>query len=65
MANPYADKHSLLSLDHFYVHSHVNYGNIAWGSTTRINLLKTYSQQKHVIRIVYSKDILAHTRELF
>ena len=26
---------------------------------------KIYSQQKHAIRIVYSKDRLSHTRELF
>ena len=64
-AKPYIDKHSLLSLYHFYIHSYINYGNIAWGSTTRTNLKNIYSQQKHAIRIVYSKDRLSHTRELF
>ena len=59
-AKPYIDKHSLLSLYHSYIHSYINYGNIAWGSTTR-----TYSLQKHAIRIVYSKDRLSHTTELF
>ena len=56
---------SLLPLYHSYIHSYINYGNIAWGSTTRTNLKKIYSQQKHAIRIVYSKDRLSHTRELF
>ena len=64
-AKPYIDKHSLLSLYHSYIHSYINYGNIAWGSTTRTNLKKIYSQQKHAIRIVCSKDRLSHTRELF
>ena len=59
---PYIDKHSLLPLYHSYIHSYINYGNITWGSTARSNLKKIYSQQKHAIRIVYSKDRLTHTR---
>ena len=39
-AKPYIDKHSLLSLYHSYIHSYINYGNIAWGSTTRTDLKK-------------------------
>ena len=27
--------------------------------------LKIYSQQKHAVRIMYNKDRLLHTRELF
>ena len=50
---------------HSYVHSYINYENTAWESTTRTNLKKIYSQQKHVIRIVYSKNRLSHTRKLF
>ena len=64
-AKPYVDEHSLLPLHQSYIHSYINYGNIAWESTTRTNLKKIYSQQKHAIRIVYSKDKLSHTRELF
>ena len=64
-AKSYIDKHSLLSSYHSYIHSFINYGNIAWGSTSRTNLEKIYSQQKHAIRIVYSKDRLSHTRKLF
>ena len=62
---PHIDKHSLLSLYHSYIHSYINCGNIAWRSTTRTNLKKIYIKQKHAIRIVYSKDRLSHTRELF
>ena len=43
-AKPYIDKHLLLSLYHSYIHSYINYGNIAWESTTRANLKKIYSQ---------------------
>ena len=50
---------------HSYINSYINYGNIASGSTTRTNLKKIYYQQKHAIRIVYSKGRLSHTRELF
>ena len=64
-ARPSIDKHSLLSLYHSYIHSYINYGNIAWGSATTTNLKKVYSQQKHAIRTVYNKDRLSHTRELF
>ena len=38
---------------------------LVWGSTTSTNLKKIYSQQKHDIRVEYSKDRLSHTRELF
>ena len=30
-AKPYIDKHWLLSFYHSYIHSYINYGNIAWG----------------------------------
>ena len=59
------DKHSLLSWYHSFIHSCINYGNIAWVSTIKTNLKKICSQQKHAIRIVYSKDRLSHTRKLF
>ena len=58
----YIDNHSLLSLYHSYMHSYINYGNIAWRSAIRT---KICSQQKHAIQIVYSKDRLSHIRELF
>ena len=54
-AKPYIDKHSLLPLYHSHLHSYINYGNIAWGSTSRANLKKIYSQQKHAILTVHSK----------
>ena len=64
-AKHYLDKKSLLTLYYPYVHTYVNYANIAWGSTNRTNLKKINSQQKHAIRIVYNKDRFSHTRKLF
>ena len=34
-AKLYIDKHSLLSLYYSYIHSYIDYGNIAWGSTKK------------------------------
>ena len=45
---PYIDKHSLLSLYHSYIHFYINYGNIAWGSTTRTNL-KKYTVNRNML----------------
>ena len=52
-------------LYHSFIHTYINYGNIAWGCTNRTNLKKTNSLQKHAIRILNCKDRFAHARELF
>ena len=59
------DTKSLQKIYFSFIHSYLNYANIVWGSTHRTNLKKLNSQQKHAIRIVYNKDNLYHTRELF
>ena len=51
-ANPYIDKHLLLSLYHSYIHSYINYGNIAWKCTTRRNL-KKYTVNKNMLPELY------------
>ena len=48
-----------------FIHTYINYGNIAWGSTNRANLKKINSLQKHGIRIIHCKDRFAHARALF
>ena len=48
-----------------FIHTYINYGNIAWGSTSTTNLKKINSLQKHAIRIIHCKDRFAHARELF
>ena len=44
------DKHSFLSMYHSYIHSYINYGNIAWGSTIRANL-KKYISDRNILQI--------------
>ena len=57
-AKPFLDKESLLSSYYSYIHSYLNYTNLAWGSTYRTNLKKLHSQQKHAIRIVHNRQNL-------
>ena len=64
-AKPFFDKESLLALYYSYIHSYLNYANLAWGSTYLTNLKKLRSQQKHAIRIVHNKTKFGHTKELF
>ena len=63
-AKPFLDKESLLTLYYSYIHSYLNYANLAWGSTYLTNLKKLRSQQKHTIRIVHNKTKFDHTKEL-
>ena len=46
IAKNYLDKGSLIVLNHFFIHTYINYGNIVWGNTNRINLKKINSQKK-------------------
>ena len=64
-AKPFLDKDSLLSLYFSYIHSYINYANLAWVSTYKTNSKKIHSQQKHALRMVYNKDRYYHTKELF
>ena len=64
-AKHYLNKRSLLVLYYSFIHTYINYGNIAWGSTNRTNFKKINSLQKHAIRIIHCKDRFAHARELF
>ena len=56
------DKESLLALYYSYIHSYLNYANLAWGSTYLTNLKKLCSQQKHAIQIVHNKTKFEHTK---
>ena len=64
-AKPFLDKESLLALYYSYIHSYLNYANLAWGSTYLTNLKKLRDQQKHAIRIVHKKTKFEHIKELF
>ena len=54
-------------LKHIYfafIHSYINYANIAWASTNHTKLKKLYNKQKHASRIIYNKDKLTHAKPL-
>ena len=63
-AKPFLDKDSLLPLYFSYIHSYINYANLAWASTHKTNLKKIQSQQKHALTILYNKDRYYHTKKL-
>ena len=58
-------KHLLKQLYFSFIHSYLNYGNIAWGSTCKTNLISLYRSQKHAIRVINFKNRYTHTKPLF
>jgi len=55
----------LKQLYYAFIHSYLNYCNIAWGSTYKSNLSYLFRRQKHSIRVINNKNRLSHTSELF
>ena len=53
---PYLKKDSLLAPYFSYIHSHINYANLVWGSTNRTHLQKISSQQKYALRLIHNKN---------
>ena len=50
---------------HFsFLHSYVNYGSIAWGSTYKNKLKKIFTYQKKAARVIFFADRLAHAKPL-
>ena len=47
-----------------YIHSYLNYDNIAWVSTYYTKLKTIHYQQKHAARIIFNEHILSHSRPL-
>ena len=63
-AKPLLQVKSLKSIYFAYIHSYLNYANIAWGSTYRTKLKTIYFHQKHAVCIVFNEDKLTHSRPL-
>ena len=63
-ARQFLDKESLKTIYFSYIHSHLNYANIAWASTYFTKLKTIHYQQKHAARIIFNEDILTHFRPL-
>ena len=62
--NQYLNESSLKSVYFSYIHSYLNYANIAWASTYPTSLQRIHLKQKHAVRIVYNKDKLSHSKPL-
>ena len=60
----FLDKESLKTIYFSYIHSYLNYANIAWASTYFTKLKTIHYQQKHAARIIFNDDILTHSRPL-
>ena len=58
------NKESLKIIYFSYMHSYLNYANIAWASTYFTKLKTIHYQQKHAARIIFYEDILTHSRPL-
>ena len=54
----------LRSIYFSFLHSDINYANIAWASTNKTNLKKIFGKQKQVARIIFSQDRFTHARPL-
>ena len=63
-AKPFLDKDSLFRLQLSYIHSDINFANLAWESTHKTNLKKIRSQQKHALAILYNEDEYHYTKDL-
>ena len=51
-AKNYLNKKSMVSLYYSFIHSYLNYGNIAWCSTSMTKLKKLLSKQKETLRTI-------------
>ena len=58
------DESSLITICFSYIHSYLNYANLAWGSTYRTKLKTIHYHQKHASRIIFDQDKLTHSRPL-
>ena len=58
------DKKCLKQLYFSFVHSYLNYGNIAWASTNITKLKPLLRRQKHGSRIINFQDKLTHAKPL-
>ena len=50
----------LKSIYFSYIHTYLNYGNIAWASTQKNKLKMINIKQKHTVRIIFNEDRLCH-----
>ena len=63
-AREFLSKHNLKQLYYSFIHSYLNYANIAWGSTHKSKLELLYRRQKQAARIIYFKDRYTNAKPL-
>ena len=61
----FLNEDSLKTVYFLYIHSYLNYANIAWASTYATKLERVYFIQKHAAHIAFNKDKLTHSKSLF
>ena len=54
----------LKSIYFSYVHTYLNYANIAWPGTQKTKLKVINIKQKHAVRIIFNEDRLCYSRPL-
>ena len=64
-AKQFLNKKSMECLYYSYIHTYLNYANLAWRSTNKTKLNKRMIQQKEPLRIINNKPHFCHTKELF
>ena len=64
-ARAFLNKHLLKQLYFAFIHSHINYCNIAWASTYKSNLEALKRRQKHALRVICYKQKDSPSKPLF
>jgi hypothetical protein len=63
-ARIFLNKRNLNQLYFSFIHSYINYANIAWASTHKSKLVKLYRRQKHAARLINFKDRMTSAKPL-
>ena len=58
-------KYSIKQLYFSFIHSYLNYCNIAWGSTNKTYLSRIHKKQKHACRLILNVNKLTPSKPLF
>ena len=64
-AKPYLDEASIKTTHFSYIHSYLNYANIAWANTCITKLKPLLYKQKQAVRILFNEGRLSQSKPLF
>ena len=54
----------LQSIYFSFIHSCINYANVAWASTNNTKLKKLFGKQKQAVRVIFNQNRFTHARPL-